>query len=227
MDPRARLIRALGLALALGACSLVDPAPEPVRYTVVRGDTLGRIAAAHGVTVEDLRTWNGIQGDLIEVDQVLVVHRSDRPAATPPRPRRRAPAGDPTPASPPPADTHTLPPELPCLAPPSVDLDGEGFATRGSAGLSTEQVKRAFNAFAPQMAACLPAGWTGSTTVQLDLQIACTGRVTHAEVFSAGGLSDDVQRCLVERVGFAPFPAHDLPAGERARVPLRLFAERP
>ena len=43
--------------------------PEP--YVVQKGDTLFVIARDHGVTVDDLRRWNGIDGDLIEVGQVL------------------------------------------------------------------------------------------------------------------------------------------------------------
>ncbi len=223
-SPR-RAGRRLILAIALSASPDADPAPEPVRHVVVRGDTLGRIAAAHGVSVDDLRAWNRLEGDLIEVGQVLVVHGAGAPTAPAAAPaRRRARA---TPATAAPDDGLRLPPEAPCLAPPTADPDDDGFATRASSGLSADQVKRAFDAFAPRMATCLPDGWAGATTVQLDLRIACTGRVADAEVFSAGGLPDEVQRCLLDRVRYAPFPAHDLPDGERARVPLRLFAEAP
>lgn len=222
-----RAARHLVLAIALAACPAEDPAPEPVRHVVVRGETLGRIAAAHGVSVDELRTWNDLEGDLIEVGQVLVVHGSGRASGAPSAPSTRKPKSKTAPAPAQSDDTLRLPPELPCLAPPDADPDDEGFATRASAGLSTDQVKGAFNAFAPRMASCLPDGWTGTATVQLDLRIACTGRVADAEVVSAGGLPDDVQRCLLDRVRYAPFPAHDLPDGERARVPLRLFAEAP
>ena len=37
-------------------------------YTVKSGDTLNKIAA-HGVSVANLRSWNGISGDLIFVGQ--------------------------------------------------------------------------------------------------------------------------------------------------------------
>jgi LysM repeat protein len=43
----------------------------PDTYSVVRGDTLGRIGKSQSVSVTDLREWNGLTGDLIEVDQVL------------------------------------------------------------------------------------------------------------------------------------------------------------
>lgn len=42
-------------------------------YTVVRGDSLSVIARREALSVAQLRSWNGIDGDLIEVGQQLVV----------------------------------------------------------------------------------------------------------------------------------------------------------
>lgn len=47
--------------------------PTPVVYTVVRGDTVEKIAARYGVTVPDLMSLNGMKSDLIQVDQKLVI----------------------------------------------------------------------------------------------------------------------------------------------------------
>lgn len=47
--------------------------PTPVVYTVVRGDTVEKIADRYGVTVQDLMDLNGMQSDLIQVDQKLVI----------------------------------------------------------------------------------------------------------------------------------------------------------
>ncbi|MEN0064371.1 MAG: LysM peptidoglycan-binding domain-containing protein [Myxococcota bacterium] len=78
--------RLLGLLLvasfALSGCGEISAALQdlgvwPTRYVVQRGDTLGKIAKAHGVTVDQLRKWNGISGDLIEVDQVLSIWDPD------------------------------------------------------------------------------------------------------------------------------------------------------
>ena len=44
-----------------------------VYYTVVRGDTLYQISREYGVTVNDLLSWNILDGDLISVGQRLVV----------------------------------------------------------------------------------------------------------------------------------------------------------
>ncbi len=38
---------------------------------VQRGDTLGKLAKTHGITVQDLRALNGLNGDLIQVGQEL------------------------------------------------------------------------------------------------------------------------------------------------------------
>lgn len=64
-----------------------------VRYTVAAGDTLGHIAEAHGVRVSDLRTWNNLQDDRIQVGQVLTI-RSVRGAASRERREYRVRAGD-------------------------------------------------------------------------------------------------------------------------------------
>ena len=60
-------VAVVGLAIGF----VLWPRPEALTHTVVRGDTLGEIATAYGVTVDDLRTWNHIQGDLIEVGDVI------------------------------------------------------------------------------------------------------------------------------------------------------------
>jgi len=72
---------------------------RPVRYAVQRGDTLGEIAKDHGVSVGQLRQWNGIEGDLIEVGQVMLIYPGEGGLAAAPRSdgrrsrrRRRGPA---------------------------------------------------------------------------------------------------------------------------------------
>jgi hypothetical protein len=82
-------MRHLLLLLALVACAVeeeaelvpwavFDPFARPSAYTVRPGDSLSKIADANGVLVEDLRAWNGIEGDLLEVDQVLLIWAPDR-----------------------------------------------------------------------------------------------------------------------------------------------------
>jgi phosphate transport system substrate-binding protein len=68
--------RRIAISEAVG----VDPSPnagdaaaQPKTYTVVSGDTLSRIAQAHSVTVDDLRKWNHLHSDILQVGQELVV----------------------------------------------------------------------------------------------------------------------------------------------------------
>lgn len=65
-----------GARLTIPGSSGPGPAPAPATgsYTVVRGDTLGRIAARHGTTISALVAANGIANpNLIRVGQVLEV----------------------------------------------------------------------------------------------------------------------------------------------------------
>lgn len=53
----------------------LDGTPAPQLYLVEPGDTLGAIAAAYGVTVDQLREANDITGDLISINQQLIIPR--------------------------------------------------------------------------------------------------------------------------------------------------------
>ena len=44
-----------------------------LRHTVKSGETLWIIANRYGTTVNNLKTWNGLTGDLIRVGQSLIV----------------------------------------------------------------------------------------------------------------------------------------------------------
>jgi phosphate transport system substrate-binding protein len=59
---------------ANGAVTPVDSvvAPDrPANYTVDKGDTLSRIARRYSVSVSDLRKWNDLKNDVLQVGQVL------------------------------------------------------------------------------------------------------------------------------------------------------------
>ncbi|HEX5353949.1 MAG TPA: substrate-binding domain-containing protein [Rhodanobacteraceae bacterium] len=49
------------------------PAPRRVDYTVASGDTLSKIAQKYSVSVEELRRWNDLHGDTLQVGQVLQI----------------------------------------------------------------------------------------------------------------------------------------------------------
>ena len=61
------------------------PPPSPATHTVQPGENLFRIGLKYGVSVDDLRTANGIVGDLIYAGQVLTIPSSSvqTPLATP------------------------------------------------------------------------------------------------------------------------------------------------
>lgn len=44
-------------------------------HTVVRGDTIGTIAQKYGISADTLRTTNNLSGNLISLNQKLVIPR--------------------------------------------------------------------------------------------------------------------------------------------------------
>ena len=55
---------------------------EQITYTVKAGDYLYKIAKMFNVTVAELRAWNGIIGDLIHPNDVLIVQQGKTTVAT-------------------------------------------------------------------------------------------------------------------------------------------------
>ncbi len=93
----------------------VSPTPmSPLLYTVQPGDTLGAIAQAHGVSVDDLIAANNLANpDVLSVGQTLIVPVDDfhAPTTIPPTdPLSESPTSEPFP-------TAMLPTSLPTLTP--------------------------------------------------------------------------------------------------------------
>ncbi|WP_299744228.1 LysM peptidoglycan-binding domain-containing protein [uncultured Rossellomorea sp.] len=72
------------------------PAPAPPKqdgsmtsYSVKSGDTLSHIGMKFGVTVAQLKSWNGLSSDFLSIGQVLKVSKSAAPAT--PAPSQPAP----------------------------------------------------------------------------------------------------------------------------------------
>ncbi len=202
------------------------PGPEPVRYSVVRGDTLAQIAKAQGVTVGQIREWNGIEGDLIEVGQVLVLYTSE-PAAVSAAParkkKRRKAAGGTVTAEPGAAELSDLvmPAAQSCLAGPTDVAADEGFAA--AEGLSDAQVRSAMSGFVHHTLRCFPPG-TPSGRIHSAITVGCDGRVSAVDIEDDGGLSADVVGCVRETLAYATFPSHDMPDGYGFEYPLRFEA---
>ena len=60
LQPGQRLKVFAAPAVQKVAATAAKPVENPVLYTVKRGDTLSQIGRRHGVSVEQLQTWNGI-----------------------------------------------------------------------------------------------------------------------------------------------------------------------
>jgi LysM repeat protein len=69
------------------------PTPETVTYIVRRGDTLSLIAAQFDVTIEAIAELNGLDGNMIQVGQELLIPTEPAPSEATP-----APQGTPAPA---------------------------------------------------------------------------------------------------------------------------------
>lgn len=227
------LLGALLTASLVGCPAWFEEEPPHVVVVVARGDTLWGIAREHGVEVAELRAWNGLEGDNLEVGQELRIYTEGGPEATPtaagsPRRGRRGGRGTAGVGSAPAADQGSptaglsLPAEQACLAGPDAASLGEGEEPEmsASAGLSPSQVRGAMSAFVHHTLRCVPEGTQPAGTVDLHITVACTGRVAQVAVLDDGGMPEELVGCVQEVLAYAPFPAHDLPDGETFQYPL-------
>jgi len=101
------------------ALPVVSPtARAPLLYTVQQGDTLGAIAQAHGVSVDDLIAANDLADpDLLAVGQTLIIPVGDVHAPTVVSPTEVSP--EPSPAATP---LPTLLPSITPSGPPLVEI---------------------------------------------------------------------------------------------------------
>lgn len=208
------------LLAAMIACT--TPPTDPIEhYVVVKRDTLGVIAKAHGVSVDDLRAWNHLTGDRIEIGQILDIQPG---AATPPpvKKARRSSKGSTVSAqSGTPSAPLALPPAQKCLAGPSDVAGDEGMAA--STGLSLEQLRAAMGGFVGNTLRCLPEGGLDGT-IDLSITVACTGRVASVRAIDDGGVPHAVVSCVTDTLRYTPFPAHDMPDGFEFEYPLTFTA---
>jgi LysM repeat protein len=74
--------RTLAIALVLALFGSVEARADRVVWRVQAGDMLSALAIRFGVTVDELRAWNGLEGDRILVGQELVVARGSTSDST-------------------------------------------------------------------------------------------------------------------------------------------------
>ncbi len=218
------MIRALLLAVVLAGVGsgCGSKGPEATTITVVRGDTLGKLAKTHGVTVEQLREWNGLQGDLIEVGQELTLYLGPAPDVVPSAPKKR-PARKPRASKPSPGLPSSLaglkkPARKACLAGPSEVADDKGWA--GSEGLQPAEVTKGVDKMLPHMGDCITDGANVGGTLWIRLNIGCDGTVHATSVAEDPGWTPEVTACVRKVLSFAEFPAHQLPKGEEVVQPI-------
>ncbi len=231
-----RLAASLSLCvlLGLGCSGWLDSGPEPVIYVVEKGDSLWGIAKAHDVSVDEVRQWNGLDGDRIEVGQELQIFvagtEADGAVAkdTPKGRRGRRSGSGSTGKQSPSAGGGSataglsLPPEKPCLSGPSLDAeDAEDEASfAASAGLSRQQVRAGMNGVVQHTLRCVPEGTQPTGTMDLRITVGCNGRVSGVEVVDDGGLPGELVSCVPDVLAYGAFDSHDLPDGETFEYPL-------
>lgn len=119
------------------------PSPPPsaptavvTSYRIQPGDNLGRIAKRYGVTVEQLKQWNGLTSDTIQAGKTLRVRPPDHMAqATPPPPNPEEPQPAPaTETAPPPPE----PPPEPATPPPGPAIETNAPPVETSPSPATE-----------------------------------------------------------------------------------------
>ena len=213
--------------------------PEPIEHTVVRGNTLGKLAKTHGVTVEQLQDWNDLDSDRIEVGQVLVVGKKGDPITQEPKPvvkaskpKKKRSEGGAVKASKTlaagaavsAASRLAMPSAKECLrGPTDADAQGTEAGFASPQGLSHGQVKAAMDQALLGLGACVSGGWPVGRA-ELEITAGCDGRVSSVRVVDDGGLESGLIACIRERLAYAEFPAHDLPDGETFGYPL-VFSE--
>ena len=194
---------------------------EPsVEYTVKRGDTLGKIAKAYGVTVDELRSWNGISGDLIEVGQTIVI-RADVPTVSeaPAKKRQKRTVKQTTAST---SKGLKMPKKKKCLAGPTLDsLSDDVPDIQSSAGLSYAQIQGPMAAFLPNLSRCFDGEWP-TARVEFEITAACHGRVSRVSVLNDGGVQADELECMRTTLAYVGFPAHDMPDGMTFQYPVTL-----
>ncbi len=172
----------------------------------------------------ELRAWNGLSGDHLEVGDVLRVGpggdvaSSEAPPSsarpTPKRPPRRTVKAPADPTGP---IGLTMPRPEPCRT-LSLDPGEEGMVA--SSGLSVGQARAALDGVIQQALGCMPDPDVDAVRPVFELLVGCDGVVDRVDVQEHGGASPRYARCIADVLAYADFPAHELPEGDVVTYPV-------
>jgi len=202
------------MVLLIGAWFLrMSNVEEQVSVTIVAGDTLGKIARSHGVSVAALRAENGLTSDLIQVGEVLLIPRgSEKKLAINLDRQLKSKPKSPVKTE----DGLVMPRAKECLEGPSHE-DETGMAA--SEGLSVDQVTHSLQRFLPNLTACV-SDLVPSGQLVVEFTVGCDGLVSDVDVDDDPGWDVATSACVVDLLRFVEFPAHALPDGEYFRYPI-------
>ena len=194
---------------------------------MVAGDTLWAIASEFGITVEEIKRANDLQGDRIEIGQQLIIPsdspaianntQPSRSARTKTRRPRHAPAHTAPETQP---MTLSRPAPKPCLDGPDLNAIGDEAEMIASVGLSMPQVKASMNNALPYVGNCISAGGWPTGKIDLEITVECNGRVQSVSVLRRNGVSVEIAQCAQTTLQNASFPAHDMPDGFTFQYPM-------
>jgi len=198
--------------------------PAEVVYVVQAGDTLSAIAGRYEVTVDELRGWNGLTGDLIEIGQELVIAVGEPAEPVAGGPVASGGGGwtggaaqlDVSAA---PEDGARRPRLVPPTPEPCIPFDAdpgeEGMVAPN--GLSFAQTKAALDAVISEALYC-PDAPTGAVQMSFSITVGCDGVVD--VVTPAGNVSPGFLGCVSDVIQHADFPAHDIEGGQTFTYPV-------
>ena len=220
MSFRGRSVIFTALLVLVGLWWLNRPVVDgQFSVTVVSGDTLGKIARKHGVSVTALQMENGLKNDLIQIGDVLLI-----PLVGTKKPEvnldRRLKKNSKTVVQL--DDKLTMPRAKACLAGPSQE-DETGMAA--SEGLSVDEVTRSMQRFLPKLINCVPDSAPSGQLV-VEFIVGCDGLVSEVDADDDPGWPAAISDCVVDTLRFVEFPAHALPDGEYFRYPIG-FVDQP
>ncbi len=193
-------------------------------YSVVKGDTLWKIAEAHGVTVDALRSWNNLHGDHIEVGQLLRVGSSaeavgsepDKKAKKAKKPRKKTSS---TAVEPGKWKVLSKPSAEPCL---SLDTDPAEGDMVASAGLSMDQVRSSLRSIVGEALRCEADEGATTAAITFSILVGCDGVVDSVDIEDRADSSKRYAKCVAGVLEYADFPAHDMPKGMRFTYPVNV-----